>query len=329
MDSVQKPIKVYVITGFLGAGKTTMLNRLLAAKKEERNVVIENEFGKVSIDSMLVSEKFDSIFELNNGCICCSLDEELSAVLSDLTRQNPRPDNLFIEASGVADPGGVASIFTQKEVQEYFKLQQVICLADAATIEDLLEDIPEAGRQLAAADLIIINKESLVSPSYRLNLSSLIQSQNALAEIRFTDFGNIELDFFERERNVWIQKEVGAETNRSHSPPYKSFLLEFDQRFDYDLLLNQLTVLLFLSYHQVYRIKGMVWFEREKSPFLIQTHGRQVDITLFDGNIGTEFHKSQIVVIGKDIQRSSLEKVFKRALFKSVTTTKSGTGTVK
>ena len=79
----------------------------------------------------------------------------------------------------------------------------------------------------------------------------------------------------------------------------------------------------------MYRIKGMVWFEREKSPFLIQTHGRQVDITLFDGNIGTEFHKSQIVVIGKDIQRSSLEKVFKRALFKSVTSTKSGTGTVK
>jgi G3E family GTPase len=72
MDSVQKPIKVYVITGFLGAGKTTMLNRLLAAKKEERNVVIENEFGKVSIDTRLVSEKFNSIFELNNGCICCS-----------------------------------------------------------------------------------------------------------------------------------------------------------------------------------------------------------------------------------------------------------------
>jgi len=270
---------------------------------------------------MLVSEKFNSIFELNNGCICCSLDEELATVLSGLTQLNPRPDNLFIEASGVADPGGVAAIFTQKEVQQYFKLQQVICLADAVTIEDLLEEIPEAGRQLAAADLIIINKESLVSPSYRLNLSSLTQSQNALAEIRFTDFGNIELDFFGRERNMWIQKEVGAETNRSHSQQFKSFLLEFDQRFDYDLLLNQLTVLLFLSYHQVYRIKGMVWFETEKSPFLIQTHGRQVDITPFERTIGIEFRKSQIVVIGKGIQRSSLEKVFKRALFKSITST--------
>jgi len=323
MNSVQKPIKVYVITGFLGAGKTTLLNRLLEAKKEERNVVIENEFGKISIDSMLVSEKFDSIFELNNGCICCSLDEELATVLSGLTRLNPRPDNLFIEASGVADPGGVAAIFTQKEVQEYFKLQQVICVADAVTIEDLLEEIPEAGRQLAAADLIIINKESLVSPSYRLNLSSLTQSQNALAEIRFTDFGNIELDFFGRERNIWIQKEFGEETNPSHSQQFKSFLLEFDQRFDYDLLLNQLTVLLFLSYHQVYRIKGMVWFEREKSPFLIQTHGKQVDITPFERTIGIEFGKSQIVVIGKGVQRSSLEKVFKRALFKI------NTGTVK
>jgi G3E family GTPase len=323
MNSVQKPIKVYVITGFLGAGKTTLLNRLLEAKKEERNVVIENEFGKISIDSMLVSEKFDSIFELNNGCICCSLDEELATILSGLTRLNPRPDNLFIEASGVADPGGVAAIFTQKEVQEYFKLQQVICVADAVTIEDLLEEIPEAGRQLAAADLIIINKESLVSPSYRLNLSSLTQSQNALAEIRFTDFGNIKLDFFGRERNIWIQKEVGEETNPSHSQQFKSFLLEFDQRFDYDLLLNQLTVLLFLSYHQVYRIKGMVWFEREKSPFLIQTHGKQVDITPFERTIGIEFGKSQIVVIGKGVQRSSLEKVFKRALFKI------NTGTVK
>ncbi|MGX7835546.1 CobW family GTP-binding protein, partial [Campylobacter fetus subsp. venerealis] len=124
-------IKVYLLTGFLGAGKTTVLNRFLEAKKDENNIVIENEFGKVSIDSHLVETSYDSLFELNNGCICCTLDDELAEVLASIIRSDNKPDNVFIEASGVADPGGIAALFTQKEVAVFFDLQQIICVVDA------------------------------------------------------------------------------------------------------------------------------------------------------------------------------------------------------
>lgn len=316
MEVKQVRIKVFLITGFLGAGKTTVLNHLLEAKKQEQNVIIENEFGKISIDSLLVTDRYDSIFELNNGCICCSLDNELALVLAKLVCLDPRPDNLFIEASGVADPGGVTSLFSQEEVSRYFDLQQVICLADASSIEDVLEDIPEASRQIAAADLIFLNKKSLISPVYCSALVSLIQAINSLAEICLVDHGKFSLDILNRKRQDW--KQVGPDVSRVEKGghPFKSLLFEFIEPFDFDLLLNQVTVLLFLSYHQVYRIKGLVWFKGEAEPHMVQTHGRQLDVQPYKrGRVGI-YPKSQLVVIGKGLQRASLEKFFNRSLYK-------------
>ncbi|WP_192349000.1 GTP-binding protein [Algoriphagus sp. Y33] len=313
MEKVPR-INVYLLTGFLGAGKTTVLNRLLEARKNEKNIIIENEFGKVSIDSHLVAARYESLFELNNGCICCSLDEELVDVLAAIIRTDPKPDNLFIEASGVADPGSIAALFTQKEVAMYFDLKSVMCVVDASSLEDWIEEIPEVGRQIAAADVIVLNKKSLVTPKYLINLVELLLNINTLARMLPTDQGQLPLDIFTQERSAWNPSNTPEWREKASEHPLKSLLLEVNQPFDREMLLNQLTMVLFISYHQIYRIKGLVWFQNEKTPSIVQTHGKQVEISHSENNTGVESPKSQLVVIGKGLQRTALEKLFKRAL---------------
>ncbi|WPR76744.1 GTP-binding protein [Algoriphagus sp. NG3] len=305
-------IKVYLLTGFLGAGKTTVLNRFLEAKKDENNIVIENEFGKVSIDSHLVSSSYDSLFELNNGCICCTLDDELAEVLASIIRSETRPDNVFIEASGVADPGGIAAIFTQNEVAVFFDLQQILCVVDATCIEDWAEEIPEINRQLAAADVIVLNKKSSVSSTYLIRLIKLLRKINSLADILPVDQGMLPMETFDKGKSQWnpLKQLKWSENVSEH--PLKSFLLEFNTPFNKEMLINQLTMTLFISYHQIYRIKGLVWCQDEKLPVIIQSHGKQVNFSLTTGDKAIEFPISQVVVIGKGLQRNSLEKLFKR-----------------
>lgn len=307
-------INVYLLTGFLGAGKTTVLNRLLEARKNENNVIIENEFGKVSIDSHLVGARYDSLFELNNGCICCSLDEELLNVLASIIRSEPKPDNLFIEASGVADPGSIAALFTQKEVALYFDLKLVICIADASCLEDWIDEVPEVSRQISAADVVVLNKKSLVTPKYLLGLVDLLLNINTLARIIPTDQGQLPVNIFIQERSEWHPTNTPEWCGKVSGHPLKSLTLEVNKAFDREMLLNQLTMVLFLSYHQIYRIKGLVWFQDDKAPSIIQTHGKQVEISHSENNPGIEYPKSQLVIIGKGLQRSALEKLFKRAL---------------
>ncbi|WP_439489458.1 CobW family GTP-binding protein [Algoriphagus sp.] len=305
-------IKVYLLTGFLGAGKTTVLNRFLDAKKDENNIVIENEFGKVSIDSHLVSSSYDTLFELNNGCICCTLDEELAEVLASIIRSDHRPDNVFIEASGVADPGGIAALFTQNEVAAFFDLQQILCVVDPSCIEDWAEEIPEINRQLAAADVIVLNKKSSVSSTYLIKLIKLLRRVNPLADILPVNHGMLPMETFNKGASQWNpQKQLQGSENISEHP-LKSFLLEFNTPFNKEMLINQLTMTLFISYHQIYRIKGLVWCQDEKLPEIIQSHGKQVNFSLTAGDKAIEFPISQVVVIGKGLQRNSLEKLFKR-----------------
>lgn len=313
MKSPSTRIKVYLLTGFLGAGKTTVLNRFLQVKANENNVVIENEFGKVSIDAHLVSSSYDSLFELNNGCICCSLDDELTDVLTSIIRSDVKPDNLLIEASGVADPGGIAALFTQEEASMFFELQQIVCVADASCIEDWMNEIPEINRQLAAADVIVVNKKSLVTANYLLGLKNLFRNINGLAEIVPVDQGNLTGDVFSTKTTRWNPKEERRWEGKTSAHPLKSLLIEIDSPFDKEMLLNQLSMVLFLSYHQIYRVKGLVWCRNEEQPFIIQTHGRQIAISKHAGEKKPEYPVSQLVVIGKGLQRKSLEKLFTRA----------------
>jgi len=149
-------INLYIITGFLGAGKTTFLNHYLKHHATSKNLVIENEFGKVNIDSRLITEKIDEVVELTNGCICCSLDNELVEVLAKIIKNNDKPDNVFIETTGIADTGNIIGIIKSPEVKKYFDFKSSICIVDAENIEDRLLETFETAKQITVSDIIIV-----------------------------------------------------------------------------------------------------------------------------------------------------------------------------
>ncbi len=157
------PIPVTVLTGFLGAGKTTLLNRILTEQHGRKIAVIENEFGEVGVDNQLVIQSDEEIFEMNNGCICCTVRGDLLRILGRLTKRKDRLDAILIETTGLANPAPVAqTFFTDPEMKEQFALDGIVTVVDAKHILLHLDDSPEAMKQIAFADVIILNKTDLI-----------------------------------------------------------------------------------------------------------------------------------------------------------------------
>src|SRR6478752_8598902 len=157
-------IPVTVLTGYLGAGKTTLLNRILSEQHGMKYAVIVNEFGEIGIDNDLVVGADEEVFEMNNGCICCTVRGDLMRILSDLMRKKGNFDAIIVETTGLADPAPVAqTFFVDENVGRQTRLDAVVTVADAKWLNDRLKDAPEAKNQIAFADVILINKTDLVS----------------------------------------------------------------------------------------------------------------------------------------------------------------------
>ena len=171
-------IPVLLITGFLGAGKTTFLNHLIKERSDERLFVIENEVGKINVDCELVMNGEEDIAGLTAGCLCCSLHDELLDVLEEVSFRRQEYDRLVIETTGVADPTSIIQTFLgNRMVERVFDLKQVICLADAAFVEENINSTDEARRQLVSADVVLLNKCDQVSPA---EVEQLIQTLNGI-----------------------------------------------------------------------------------------------------------------------------------------------------
>ncbi len=306
-----KKIPTYILTGFLGAGKTTALNHMLAKERGKRNYVIENEFGVTTVDGALVRKNYNELFELNNGCICCSLDAELMEVLAQLVQADKRPDQLFIEASGVADAGMLASVFEREDVKEYFDLIQVIAVVDAENVEDRMGEVSEIYRQLVAADLIMVNKCDLVQASYLYRLHELLRRINPFAEIRDVIQGKMPFGL-KRERpssdSAALLSLPEKEVEAGHR--MKSISVEIPNPIDKDKLYTALSMTLLLHYHQVYRIKGFVRVKGEQHPFLVQSTGNKLSMERveFEGKAP----KLVLVFIGRGIERKGIERILDR-----------------
>ena len=191
----EQRIPVTVLTGFLGSGKTTLLNRILSEKHGQRIAVIENEFGEIGIDQDLVINADEEIFEMNNGCICCTVRGDLIRILGNLAKRRDKFDRIVLETTGMADPGPVAqTFFVDDDIKEEFYLDGIITLVDAAHVEQHLGDSDEVMAQIAFADLIVLNKTDLVSPAALQQLSSRLCDINKMAQIFPANMADAPLD---------------------------------------------------------------------------------------------------------------------------------------
>lgn len=188
-------VPVTILTGFLGSGKTTLLNRILAENHGKRIAVIENEFGEVGIDQDLVIRSDEEIFEMNNGCICCTVRGDLIRILGNLMKRRDKFDYVLIETTGLADPGPVAQTFSMDDdMRQQLRLDGVVTLVDARHVMQHIDDSDEVQKQIAFADVILLNKVDLASPAELDALEARLRRMNAQARIHRTNRADVPLD---------------------------------------------------------------------------------------------------------------------------------------
>jgi G3E family GTPase len=194
-QTAPEKIPVTVLTGYLGAGKTTLLNRILSEPHGRKFAVIVNEFGEIGIDNELVVNADEEVFEMNNGCICCTVRGDLVRIIDGLMRRKGKFDAIIVETTGLADPAPVAQTFFMDEaVGAKTKLDAVVTVADAKWLKDRLKDAPEAKNQIAFADVILINKTDLVEPGDLSELEARIRGLNPYARLHRTERAQIALN---------------------------------------------------------------------------------------------------------------------------------------
>jgi G3E family GTPase len=318
MSAAPQQIPVTVITGYLGSGKTTLLNRILTERHGKRYAVIVNEFGEVGIDNDLIVGAEEEIFEMNNGCICCTVRGDLIRILGGLMRRKGGMDGIIVETTGLADPAPVAqTFFVDDDVRRRTKLDAIVTVADAKHLLGEIDRAPEAQEQLGFADVVLLNKTDLIAPDELAAVKSRIRHINAYAAIHRTERCSLDLDkvmgrdAFNLDRILEIEPGfLTEEHDHEHDAAITSLSLTADRPLDPERFVPWIQKVTQDFGMDILRMKGIIAMKDDDQRFVVQG----VHMLIEGGSQRPwkqeEKRESRLVFIGRGLPKDRLAREF-------------------
>ncbi|MDP3256683.1 GTP-binding protein [Bosea sp. (in: a-proteobacteria)] len=315
---MSEKIPVTVLTGYLGAGKTTLLNRILTEDHGKKFAVIVNEFGEAGIDGDLVVGADEEVFEMNNGCICCTVRGDLIRILDGLMKRKGKFDAIIVETTGLADPAPVAqTFFVDQDVGDATKLDAVITVTDAKWLKDRLEDAPEAKNQIAFADVIVLNKVDLVTPEELASVEAAIRAINPYAKLHRTERCALPIDqlldrnAFDLDRILDIEPDfLESGHHHHHSDEVRSMSFTIPGDVDPEKFMPWINDVSQAQGPNILRSKGILAFKGEPRRFVFQGVHMILDGDLQRDWKEGETRSSRLVFIGRDLNENELRQGF-------------------
>jgi G3E family GTPase len=311
-------IPVTVLTGYLGAGKTTLLNRILSENHGRKFAVVINEFGELGVDNDLVVDADEEVFEMNNGCICCTVRGDLIRIIGGLMKRKGRFDGIIVETTGLADPAPVAqTFFVDEDVKRATKLDAIVTVVDAKHLPARLQDSSEAQEQIAFADIIVLNKMDLVSAEEADEVEKLIKQINPYAEIRRSTKSDVPLesvigrDAFNLARILEKEPDfLSGEDHHEHDSEVNSVSFEVSKPIDAEKFNAWISQLLQTKGQDLLRTKGILYYAGDDRRFAFQAVHMIADGDYIGEVKEGDPRKSKIVFIGRDLNRPQLRRGF-------------------